>query len=260
MSKPSGLKAARGWAAAAIVCLIAGGTGRAQQPDVRVLERFTCSGKVGSYFAGIADRSIGGGINMCYFVSQSEVGRRILRTCPVDTNCHVIATVKIDSSGGYSSAIITDVISARKGESAERAAVSAPRFSDPHAYCRAVGAIDTPDNRYIGPDVTQQMRESMQAVHQGTVVWRCMDAAVFACVIFNSPVCGKFNPRQNISGIEKFCAENPDEKIIGAAITGRSPVQWVCEQGKPSIKSGDFRVDKRGFPVEYWKIIFPGNN
>lgn len=111
MLKASGPKAARGWAAAAIVFLIAGGPGRTQQSGVRVLEHFKCSGKVGTYSAGIADRSIGGGDNMCYFVSQSEVGRKILRACPIATNCEVVATVKNDSSGGDWSPIITHVIS-----------------------------------------------------------------------------------------------------------------------------------------------------
>jgi hypothetical protein len=48
------------------------------KPHIKVFEHFTCSGKVGSYFAGIADRSIGGGDSMCYFISNSDVGKRIL--------------------------------------------------------------------------------------------------------------------------------------------------------------------------------------
>jgi hypothetical protein len=37
---------------------------------------------------------------------------------------------------------------------------------------------------------------------------------------------------------------------------GRFPVDWVCEKGKSVIKQGDFRVDKRGYPVEYWKLMY----
>jgi hypothetical protein len=59
--------------------------------------RFTGSGKIGTYFAGHgADRSIGSGDNMCYFVSTSDIGKRILRLCPVGTTCRVSADVVND--------------------------------------------------------------------------------------------------------------------------------------------------------------------
>jgi hypothetical protein len=36
---------------------------------------------------------------------------------------------------------------------------------------------------------------------------------------------------------------------------------WFIEigvRGQQYIKEGDFRVDKRGYPVEYWKMIWRG--
>jgi hypothetical protein len=78
------------------------------EPHVKVLEQFTCSGTVGSSSTGIADRSIGGGDSMCYFVSQSDVGRKILGTCSVGSNCRIVGTVKNDQNGGDWSPIITD--------------------------------------------------------------------------------------------------------------------------------------------------------
>jgi hypothetical protein len=134
---------------------------------------------------------------------------------------------------------------------------SAATFSDPHDYCKAVGAIDAPDARYVGPSVTPQMRAVLNAKESGSVLWRCMDGAVLGCVSFNSPVCGKFKPYENMSQIETFCTEYPNQKIIGESVTGRAPVQWACRNGKPYIKSGDFRVDKRDYPVESWKVVFP---
>jgi hypothetical protein len=60
-------------------------------------DRLTCSGKIGTYFAGHgADRSIGSGDNMCYFVSTSDIGKRILSTCPVGTTCRISADVVND--------------------------------------------------------------------------------------------------------------------------------------------------------------------
>jgi hypothetical protein len=76
----------------------------------QVIQNFKCSGKVGSYFAGIADHSIGGGDSMCYFVSQSDIGRRILKICSVGSNCQVVGTVINDQDAGDWSPIITDII------------------------------------------------------------------------------------------------------------------------------------------------------
>jgi hypothetical protein len=84
------------------------------EPHVKVINDFTCTGKLGPYSAGIADRSIGGGDSMCYFVSQSAVGRSILNTCTVGSNCRVVGTVKNDQDGGDWSPIITDIVSVRK--------------------------------------------------------------------------------------------------------------------------------------------------
>jgi hypothetical protein len=80
-----------------------------EKPHIRVLKQFTCSGKVGSYFAGIADRSIGGGDNMCYFISNSGVGKKILKNCKIGENCRVIGTVDNDADAGDWSPIIVDI-------------------------------------------------------------------------------------------------------------------------------------------------------
>ena len=72
----------------------------AEEPQYRVLKNFTCSGVVGSYRTGIADSSIGGGDSMCYFVSESGEGKRILDACPRGANCEVVGTVKSDNNGG----------------------------------------------------------------------------------------------------------------------------------------------------------------
>ena len=79
------------------------------KPHIKVFEHFTCSGKVGSYFAGIADRSIGGGDSMCYFISNSDVGKRILKACKIGVGCQVVGTVNNDQDAGDWSPIIVEV-------------------------------------------------------------------------------------------------------------------------------------------------------
>jgi hypothetical protein len=100
--------------ALALSAVTGSGPEAAEQPHTKVIEHFTCSGKVGNNFAGIADHSIGSGDNMCYFVSQSADGRRILKTCTIGTNCQVVGTVINDEGVGDWSPIITDVISVIK--------------------------------------------------------------------------------------------------------------------------------------------------
>lgn len=50
---------------------------------------------------------------MCYFVSQSSVGKKILKSCPVGGNCSVVGTITNDQDAGDWSPIITAVTSVR---------------------------------------------------------------------------------------------------------------------------------------------------
>jgi len=98
-----------------LALLLSTGASCAQERRPSINFNYTCSGKVGPYSTGIADRSIGGGDNMCYFVSQSPVGRSILAACKVGSNCRVVGTVKEAGEDDSDwSPIITDVVSIRK--------------------------------------------------------------------------------------------------------------------------------------------------
>jgi hypothetical protein len=103
-------------AAFKVLCPAFKGKIEADQSDsepahIKVFKQFTCSGKVGNYsVSNTVDRSIGGGDSMCYFASASDVGRKILRTCPLGVvDCHLVGTVENDQNGGDWSPIITDV-------------------------------------------------------------------------------------------------------------------------------------------------------
>src|SRR5215510_4570357 len=45
---------------------------------------------------------------------------------------------------------------------AESPPPAATRFTDPFAYCAAVGTIDTPDSRYAGPKVPEAVARGLQ--------------------------------------------------------------------------------------------------
>jgi hypothetical protein len=80
----------------------------------KVFEHLTCSGTLSKYGAGIADRSIGSGDNMCYFASQSDAGKQILAVCSIGAQCHVTGTVINDQDAGDWSPIIVHAIDVRK--------------------------------------------------------------------------------------------------------------------------------------------------
>jgi hypothetical protein len=102
----------------------------AEAKHIKVFRHSTCSEQVGSYSTGVADCSIGGGDNMCYFVSNSEVGRRILKTCPIGTDCHVVGTVENDQDAGDWSPIITEVSEVGRNNDAKQAKVRHDRPCD----------------------------------------------------------------------------------------------------------------------------------
>jgi uncharacterized protein len=172
---------------------------------------------------------------------------RARRACGPDKGCIQEAyQARIRALGQY---VQSSPVSPRFGES----------YSDPFAYCRAVGTIDEPDQRYTGPPKPQAFWRAFDMNgSSGLLEWRCMDHTVYACASGNSPICGKMSPNDNIAAIRQFCREEPNAIGIPAAVTGRFPINWSCRQGKPVVKQGDFRVDKQGYPVEYWKMMYGG--
>lgn len=150
------------------------------------------------------------------------------------------------------------------------AAVSAPtpaqaQFSDPFQYCAAVGTIDAPDARYIGPavpgPVIKEMREKAgiagdapdDAVAAGTA-WRCKDGHVWACFVGANLPCSKANtsstPQPEMVG---FCRKNPKAGSIPAAVTGHETVyDWRCVDGTPRVARQRFTTDAQGFVSDFW--------
>jgi hypothetical protein len=148
-------------------------------------------------------------------------------------------------------------------DSAEQA-----QFTDPFAYCAAVGTADTPDERYAGPELPETIVEGLTELGLVSAdtppeivknaVWRCMDGKVLVCHFgANIPCMEKADTsRTPTSEMEDFCQANPASDVIPAAVTGRATVyEWRCTKGVPEIVKEAFKPDARGFLSDFWYEI-----
>ncbi len=130
----------------------------------------------------------------------------------------------------------------------------AQTWSDPHAYCSAVNTIDKPDRRYVGPEEPPNLRKKLDvAKTSGVIEWRCMDGDMYACYSPNGPICEKLSTRVTAT-MRDFCSEYPNSDFIPTTHAGRQPLSWECKGKLPHFKSGDLRVDKRGYSYN-WQLI-----
>lgn len=148
------------------------------------------------------------------------------------------------------------------------------QWSSPFAYCTAVGTIDRPDQRYVGPrpapGVVRGLANALGASPTGpgsetfrvATYWRCMNGEVYACNVgANLPCWAKANTsRSPGSGERDYCQEKRDTQFIPLYVTGHNSVyEWGCEQGKPVIVKMSDRVDARGYLANLWYRIPPPN-
>ena len=143
-------------------------------------------------------------------------------------------------------------------------------YSDPFAYCAAVGTVDAPDARYNGPEMPDSVIQGL--IQQGVVsadappefqkaaVWRCMNGQVWVCHFgANLPCQEKADVSQTPTpGMEDFCKTNPTADTIPAAVTGRATVyEWKCDAGKPEVVRQVFQVDPQGYLANFWYELAP---
>lgn len=151
-----------------------------------------------------------------------------------------------------------------------RGAVSQGEFDDPFAYCAAVGTIDAPDGRYIGPKLPESVIEAM--IRQGIIsrqasaefgphaTWRCMSGKVWACTFgANLPCLEKADEsRIPTRAMREFCAAHPAEEAIPAAVTGRATVYaWGCAANRPRIVKRLFSRDPQSYLNAFWHELAP---
>ncbi len=142
-------------------------------------------------------------------------------------------------------------------------------YSDPFSYCAAVGTIDSPDGRYVGPPVPQAIAQGLRAAfglpatapldpfYRGTF-WRCMNGKVYACNVgANLPCEEKANTSRAPSpAMVQYCQENPNSDFIPAYVTGRATVYtWRCAAGVAQIARQVTEPDGRGFLKLFWHEI-----
>lgn len=156
------------------------------------------------------------------------------------------------------------------GGPGQRAATPAT-FSDPFAYCAAVGTIDAPDHRYVGPRMPAVIAlglkqavgapaEAPLSVFVRNSYWRCMQGKVYACTVgANIPCLEKADlGRKPSPGMVAYCAAHPTAAVIPAAVTGRATVYlWRCHSGRPAVVRQVNEPDARGFLARFWYEIQP---
>ena len=144
-------------------------------------------------------------------------------------------------------------------------------FTDPFAYCAAVGTIDEPNSRYAGPKVPELVARGLMKAFGAPAAapvepflhntfWRCMGGVVYACTVGANLPCQE---RADVSrapteSMVNFCRNNPQAEVIPAVVTGRTTVyEWTCTNGRPEVARQFAHPDARGFLSNIWYAISP---
>ncbi len=130
------------------------------------------------------------------------------------------------------------------------------RFTDPVAFCRAIGTIDAPDKRYRGPEATAGMRRSLGVQGNEGIVWRCADRKLMACVGNNPRVCDRASETRAIA-VEVI----RDREIIAICRAERNTdcvpgthCLIGCSGGRPQVKTLG-PVDAQGYLRGNWVVV-----
>jgi hypothetical protein len=140
-------------------------------------------------------------------------------------------------------------------------------YTDPFAYCSAVGTIDTPDSLYTGvplPDSIiqgflkaaglQNNGEPMELLQKSTI-WRCMNKSVYVCNFgANLPCDSKADTDKNpTQAMQDFCKANQDAVGIPMSVTGHATIYfWGCVKNTPKLLKQIDQVDAAGYITNIW--------
>ena len=137
-------------------------------------------------------------------------------------------------------------------------------YTDPFAYCAAVGTIDAPDAHYVGPNVPDAIVRGLEAALQSPpgppagISWRCMEGQVYACTVgANLPCTAKANTNQTpTADMTTYCQTNANAPLIPAFVTGPATVyEWSCVNGVATSGRQGWQVDAQGFIANIWYAI-----
>ncbi len=132
-------------------------------------------------------------------------------------------------------------------------------FTDPFAYCAAVGTIDAPDERWAGPDVPPEVMEFFGESQLGGHYWRCFDGTLLGCAVGAAAYCGNEpnTSEEPTAAMIEFCQANPNQLMLVAQFGRDNIYLWECQGTVPQIALQMFHVDPRGFIAENWFEIPP---
>jgi hypothetical protein len=162
-------------------------------------------------------------------------------------------------------------VSTSKGTSTQ-SGTHLQQYTDPFAYCAAVGTVDSPGSPYAGAKVAdeiisgyknaaglQDSTEPMNLLRQ-TTVWRCMDGKVYACNFGANLPCDSRadTSSEPTSAMTAYCEANPDAAFIPMSITGHATIySWHCIGQTAATQSQIDHVDAAGFLERIWYEIQP---
>lgn len=152
------------------------------------------------------------------------------------------------------------------------AVAQAPQFTDPAAYCRAVGTIDAPDSRYGGRELADWMLaayfspQDIADFRDGRrpfygVAWRCVQGDVLICQNAQTPSCMKPDTVRTPSPeMREFCrTAQGSPPVIPRVVTGTARMlayDWICRGQEPAIAK-ETPLDAQGFVAADWKRVAP---
>jgi len=151
---------------------------------------------------------------------------------------------------------------------------TAETFLDPFSYCAAVGTNDTPDARYTGNQIPDEIINGFKKaagleassepidMFKKTTIWRCMDNKVYACNFgANLPCNSKANTDKTpTQAMEDYCAANSGSDFIPASVTGHTTIySWRCVKGTAELLNQIEKVDGAGYWAQIWYKIEPNS-
>ena len=145
-------------------------------------------------------------------------------------------------------------------------------YTDPFAYCSAVGTIDKPDSHYTGEPLPagilqgylkaaglENNGEPLEMLQKSTI-WRCMNASVYVCNFgANLPCDSKANTDKNpTQAMQDFCKANPAAEFIPMSVTGHATIySWGCVNATPKLLAQNEQIDAAGYIAQIWYKLSP---
>jgi hypothetical protein len=149
---------------------------------------------------------------------------------------------------------------------------AAEGYTDPFAYCAAVGTVDSPGSSYIGTTTPDEIITGFKAaaglevsseplnVLRKTTMWRCMGGKVYACNFgANLPCDSKADTASEPStAMTDYCQSTPDSTFIPMSVTGHATIySWHCVGQRAATLAQIDQADAAGYLERIWYQVLP---